>query len=138
MDLKHIQIRAGKANEAMLVKRAVDEYHKSSLAFVGAGRYTASDYTFKKFEKFLYESLRRLQRSGVKHLANLPERAFSDYIVGKANENIYKLDGLPDNPVLCTSKTHRCYHAVHAYTGIPCSAYSKSFIIYTYIYLFIP
>lgn len=26
----------------------------------------------------------------------------------------------------CTTKTHRCLHAVHAYTGIPCAAYSKS------------
>lgn len=25
----------------------------------------------------------------------------------------------------CTSKTHRCLHAAHAYTGIPCAAYSE-------------
>jgi len=25
----------------------------------------------------------------------------------------------------CTTKTHRCLHAAHAYTGIPCAAYSK-------------
>lgn len=25
----------------------------------------------------------------------------------------------------CTTRTHRCLHAAHAYTGIPCAAYSK-------------
>lgn len=125
MDLKRIQIRSSKANEAMLVKRAIDEYHKSSLVHVGAGKYTSTDYSYKSFEKFLYESLRKLQRTSAKHLADLPERSFPEFVVGKDNENLYRMDGLPDNPILCTSKTHRCYHAVHAYTGIPCSAYSK-------------
>lgn len=27
----------------------------------------------------------------------------------------------------CTTKSHRCLHATHAYTGIPCAAYSKLF-----------
>lgn len=126
MDLKRIQIRSSKAHEAVLVKRAIDEYHKSSLAYVGAGRYISNDFTYKSFEKFLYDSLRKLQRSSAKHLMNLPERAFPDF-EGKMND-VYKMDGLPDNPFLCTSKTHRCFHAVHAYTGIPCSAYSKNAI----------
>ena len=26
----------------------------------------------------------------------------------------------------CTHVTHRCHHAAHAYTGVPCAAYSKS------------
>jgi hypothetical protein len=121
MDLKRIQIRSSKANEAMLVKRAIEEYHRSSLVHVGAGRYSSNDYTFKSFEKFLYDTLRKLQRSGGHHLMNLPEKTFPDF----DNRNEYKMGGLPDNPILCTNKTHRCYHAVHAYTGIPCSAYSK-------------
>lgn len=122
MDLKRIQIRSSKAHEAVLVKRAIDEYHKSSLAYVGAGRYTGNEFTYKSFEKFLYDSLRKLQRSSAKHLINLPERAYPDF----DGNDVYKMDGLPDNPILCTSKTHRCFHAVHAYTGIPCSAYSKN------------
>lgn len=32
----------------------------------------------------------------------------------------------------CTTKTHRCLHAAHAYTGIPCAAYSE----YIYFCLF--
>lgn len=26
----------------------------------------------------------------------------------------------------CNHTTHRCHHAAHAYTGIPCAAYSES------------
>lgn len=35
------------------------------------------------------------------------------------------LENVPDNPLFCTHGTHRCIHATHAYTGIPCAAYSK-------------
>lgn len=30
-----------------------------------------------------------------------------------------------DKALYCTTKSHRCLHAAHAYTGIPCAAYSK-------------
>ncbi|VVC94844.1 unnamed protein product [Leptidea sinapis] len=109
-----------KANEAVLVKRAIDEYNKSSLAQVGLGAYSSIDYSFSSFEKFLYESLRKLQKSGKRHLSNLPEKPI-DFDYGESE--LYKMSSIPDNPCLCTSKTHRCFHAVHAYTGIPCSAY---------------
>lgn len=122
LELKRLQIRTSKANEAVLVKRAIDEYNKSSLSNVGLGPYNNPDYSFSSFEKFLYESLRKLQKSGKKLLDNLPERPINfDY----GESELYKMSAIPDNPCLCTSKTHRCYHAVHAYTGIPCSAYSK-------------
>lgn len=35
------------------------------------------------------------------------------------------LENVPDNPLFCTHGTHRCIHATHAYTGIPCAAYSQ-------------
>lgn len=107
LDLKRLQIRSGQSNEAVLVKRAIDAYHTSVAATVGAGRYIKKDYTYKSFEKFLYYSLRMLQRGTSEHLKGLPET--------------------PDNPLLCTQSTHRCLHATHAYTGIPCAAYSKFF-----------
>ena len=28
--------------------------------------------------------------------------------------------GLSDDPACCTHSTHRCHHATHAYTGLPC------------------
>ncbi|KAJ8874254.1 hypothetical protein PR048_025097 [Dryococelus australis] len=34
-------------------------------------------------------------------------------------------EDIPDNPVLCTHGTHRCHHAAHAYTGVPCAAYNE-------------
>nr|XP_023022451.1 ankyrin repeat domain-containing protein 12 isoform X1 [Leptinotarsa decemlineata] len=103
LELKRHQIRAGQHNEAVLVKRAVDTYHQSCASTVGAGRYIAEDYTFKSFEKFLYEALRKLQRNGADHLRGLPETQ--------------------SNPLLCTRSTNKCMHAVHAYTGVPCAAY---------------
>ncbi|KAJ8724028.1 hypothetical protein PYW07_008008 [Mythimna separata] len=120
LELKRLQIRTSKANEAVLVKRAIEEYNKSSLANVGLGPYNTPDYSFSSFEKFLYESLRKLQKSGKKHLDKLPEKPI-DFDYGESE--LYKMSAIPDNPCLCTSKTHRCFHAVHAYTGIPCSAY---------------
>ncbi|CAH1365692.1 unnamed protein product [Tenebrio molitor] len=103
LDLKRMQIRAGQHNEAILVKRAIDSYHQSCASTIGAGRYVPEDYSFRSFEKFLYLSLRKLQRNGADHLKGLPETAA--------------------NPLLCTQSTHRCMHATHAYTGIPCAAY---------------
>ncbi|XP_049878013.1 protein phosphatase 1 regulatory subunit 12A isoform X2 [Pectinophora gossypiella] len=120
LELKRLQIRTSKTNEAVLVKRAIEEYNKSSLASVGLGPYNNPDFSFSSFEKFLYESLRKLQKSGKKHLDNLPLKPF-DFDYGESE--LYKMSSIPDNPCLCTSKTHRCFHAVHAYTGIPCSAY---------------
>ncbi|XP_057658989.1 ankyrin repeat, PH and SEC7 domain containing protein secG isoform X2 [Diorhabda carinulata] len=100
LELKRHQIRAGQHNEAVLVKRAVEAYHKSCASTVGVGRYTTEDYTFKSFEKFLYEALRKLQKNGAEYMR-----------------------GLPANPLLCTKSTNRCMHAAHAYTGVPCAAY---------------
>ncbi|XP_066157611.1 inversin isoform X2 [Euwallacea fornicatus] len=105
LELKRSQIRAGQHNEAILVKRAIDHYNQSCSSTVGAGRYIAEDFTFKSFEKFLYDSLRKLQKIDVAYLKGLPD----------ASEHL--------NPLLCTQSTHRCMHATHAYTGIPCAAY---------------
>ncbi|XP_060536632.1 ankycorbin [Cylas formicarius] len=105
LELKRSQIRADQHNESVLVKRAIDQYNRSCASTVGAGRYVPHDFTFRSFEKFLYESLRKLQKIDVAHLRGLPESA----------ENV--------NPLLCTQSTHRCMHATHAYTGIPCAAY---------------
>lgn len=105
LDLKRLQIRSGQHNEAVLVKRAIETYHRSCASTVGAGRYTNEDFTFKGFEHFLYHALRKLQKNGSEHIKGLPET--------------------PNNPLFCTQSTHRCFHATHAYTGIPCAAYCK-------------
>ena len=47
----------------------------------------------------------------------------------KAYENAFKRSTLIDASD-CTHVTHRCHHAAHAYTGIPCSHKSKCFTRY--------
>lgn len=105
LDLKRLQIRSGQSNEAVLVKRAIETYNSSMAATVGGGRYSKKDFTYRGFEQFLYHSLRMLQKGASDSVKGLPEGS--------------------DHPLLCTQSTHRCMHATHAYTGIPCAAYSK-------------
>nr|CAH7738336.1 unnamed protein product [Callosobruchus chinensis] len=105
LELKRHQIRAGQHNESVLVKRAIDSYNQSCASTVGVGKYIPEDYSFKNFEKFLYEALRKLQKNGTEYMKGLP--------FGQQNAN----------PLLCTRSTNRCMHATHAYTGVPCAAY---------------
>ena len=53
MELKRLQIRAGRANEHILVKRLSDEYAKNIVNFVGLRKHDGP-FTFKEFEKYLY------------------------------------------------------------------------------------
>ena len=53
LELKRMQIRAGRANEQVLVKRLSDEYTKSIASLVGLKRHDGP-YTFKEFERYLY------------------------------------------------------------------------------------
>ncbi|RLU16886.1 hypothetical protein DMN91_010955 [Ooceraea biroi] len=87
MELKRLQIRHGRGNEHVLVKRQVEAFHRSGMSgpTLGVARYDRQ-LTFREFEAFLYEQLRRLQ-------------------------------GRPTTPDFCTEakqctrKTHRCHHA---------------------------
>lgn len=51
-ELKRLQIRAGKSDERVLVKRLVEEYGRTGL-FTGLNRYDGP-FSFKRFEKYLY------------------------------------------------------------------------------------
>lgn len=78
LELKSLQIRSSKVNEAILVKRAVDDYHKSVDALgyeTGATlkRYPHKEYTFKNFEVFLYETLKSIQKTGTYNFQNISE-----------------------------------------------------------------
>lgn len=78
LELKSLQIRSNKAHEAVVVKRAVDDYHKSTHALeyeVGTAlrKYPYREYTFKNFELFLYETLKGLQKNGTFNFQNLSE-----------------------------------------------------------------
>ncbi|KAM0731756.1 Ankyrin-2 [Formica fusca] len=99
MELKRLQIRHGRANEHVLVKRQVEAFNRSGMSgpILGVAKYD-QPLTFRQFEAFLYEQLRRLQ-------------------------------GRPTTPDFCTEakqctqKTHRCHHATSAYTSIPVYTY---------------
>ncbi|XP_037913121.1 ankycorbin isoform X2 [Hermetia illucens] len=122
LELKSLQIRSSKLNEAVLVKRAVDDYHKSCMALgVETGgslrRYPYTDYTFKNFEMFLYETLKSLQKSGSNNFQNIEE------VYQEAERRLSPDYNTYEKALQCTTKTHRCFHAAHAYTGIPCAAY---------------
>ncbi|KAK0182649.1 hypothetical protein PV327_000764 [Microctonus hyperodae] len=99
MELKRLQIRHGRANEQVLVKRQVEVFHKAGMTgpTLGVTKYD-QPYTFRHFETFLYEQLRRLQK----------RPATPDWCT---------------DPKHCTQKTHRCHHATSAYTSMPIYTY---------------
>ncbi|KAH8417879.1 hypothetical protein KR222_007557 [Zaprionus bogoriensis] len=122
LELKSLQIRSNKLNEAVLVKRAVDDYHKSCVLLGGETgtrlrRYNFSEYTFKNFELFLYETLKGLQKPGNNNFQNINE------VYEEAERRLSPDYNAYEKALQCTTKTHRCLHAAHAYTGIPCAAY---------------
>lgn len=76
LELKSLQIRSSKMNESVLVKRAVDDYHKSCIALGSETggrlrRYPFTEYTFKNFELFLYDTLKALQKPGTFNFENI-------------------------------------------------------------------
>ncbi|XP_046628056.1 ankyrin repeat domain-containing protein 35 [Neodiprion virginianus] len=99
MELKRLQIRNGRANEQVLVKRQVEAFHRAGTSgpTLGVAKYD-QPLTFRHFEAFLYEQLRRLQR----------RPATPDWCTGAKQ---------------CTQKTHRCHHATSAYTSLPVYTY---------------
>ncbi|XP_068155259.1 LOW QUALITY PROTEIN: uncharacterized protein [Drosophila tropicalis] len=122
LELKSLQIRSSKLNESVLVKRAVDDYHKSCVLLGGETgtrlrRYNFSEYTFKNFELFLYETLKGLQKPGTNNFQNINE------VYEEAERRLSPDYNAYEKALQCTTKTHRCLHAAHAYTGIPCAAY---------------
>ncbi|KAK1132572.1 hypothetical protein K0M31_013956 [Melipona bicolor] len=99
MELKRLQIRHGRANEQVLVKRLVDAFHKAGMSgpTLGVARYD-QPLTFRHFEAFLYDQLRKLQK----------RPATPDFCM-EAKQ--------------CIQKTHRCHHATSAYTSFPVYTY---------------
>ena len=54
-----MQIRAGRANEQLLVKRLSDKYSKEIQSTMGLKTHDGP-YTFKEFEKYLYSKCKVL------------------------------------------------------------------------------
>ncbi|XP_063232141.1 uncharacterized protein LOC134536319 [Bacillus rossius redtenbacheri] len=124
LELKRLQIRAGRANEQVLVKRLADEFAKTGVDF-GPKPYEGP-YNFRTFEKYLYDQLRLLQtadRGLVPRLRSSDDLEKLSSVLRKARFTNRLRGDPPDDPALCTHGTHRCHHAAHAYTGVPCAAY---------------
>ncbi|XP_065081642.1 ankyrin repeat domain-containing protein 12 [Ochlerotatus camptorhynchus] len=122
LELKSLQIRSTKVNESGLVKRAIDDYHKSTIELgyeTGSTlrRYPYSEYSFKNFELFLYDTLKSLQKRETYNFQNISE--VYDEAERRQSPDVSRYE----RALNCTTKTHRCLHATHAYTGIPCAAY---------------
>ncbi|XP_053669720.1 ankyrin repeat domain-containing protein 12 [Anopheles nili] len=122
LELKSLQIRSTKVNESVLVKRAVDDYHKSTIELgyeTGSTlkRYPYTEYSFRNFELFLYDTLKSLQKKETYNFQNISE------VYDEAERRLSPDVSRYERALNCTTKTHRCLHATHAYTGIPCAAY---------------
>ncbi|VVC29519.1 Hypothetical protein CINCED_3A023948 [Cinara cedri] len=128
-ELKRLQIRAGKSDERVLVKRLVEEYGRTGL-FTGLKRYDGP-FSFKRFEKYLYDQLLVLQKSLTDGKTVIPAVQPIDEVekltgaLRRINVGKTVLENPNDYCFLCTQTTNRCFHATHAYTGIPCAAYSE-------------
>ena len=67
--LKRSQIRSGRANEALLVKRLIEHFRNDSQdVLLGLDSYTGP-YTYKSYELYLYDQLRKLSQSNCAKLA---------------------------------------------------------------------
>ncbi|XP_021945182.2 ankycorbin isoform X3 [Folsomia candida] len=129
LELKRVQMRAGKANEQLLVKRLAENYKRAGFSV--NFRDFEGPFTFRNFEKYLYDQLRLLQNNR----KVLPRFAPSDDVARLSTAlkkmNSAKLPYLDDaersesvcDNIQCSHTTHRCHHAAHAYTGVPCVAY---------------
>ncbi|KAG7161806.1 Ankyrin-2-like 7, partial [Homarus americanus] len=126
LDLKRIQIRNTRANEHVMIKRMVETFQKEGnlLGLRGYG----GPYNFNSYEKYLYDQLRFLQSSqGVKIPAFRPTddvERLSRAIRRAERRELPEPLMTPRDASVCNHTTHRCHHAAHAYTGVPCAAYS--------------
>ncbi|XP_045118026.1 serine/threonine-protein phosphatase 6 regulatory ankyrin repeat subunit A-like isoform X7 [Portunus trituberculatus] len=129
LELKRAQIRNSRANEHVLIKRMVDVFHKEGM-LLGLRGYSGP-YNFNSYEKYLYDQLRFLQSSqGIKIPAFRPTDDVEKLSRAIRRAEIKELpDPLQNNmdAHTCNHTTHRCHHAAHAYTGIPCAAYTIKF-----------
>ncbi|XP_047736963.1 ankyrin repeat domain-containing protein 26 [Hyalella azteca] len=140
LELKRQQIRNTKVNESVLIKRMSDANNRDST-MLGLRGY-AGPMTFQSYEKYLYEQLKFLQNSQgekipqfkpmddvekLNRVLHRTEIAESKRVVGGGQSNNIAPadddDATQSDPRSCSRRTHRCHHAAHAYTGVPCAAY---------------
>ncbi|CAG7689958.1 unnamed protein product [Allacma fusca] len=115
-----------RTTEQIIVKRLVESNRRAGLHH--HFRDFDSHFTFRNYEKYLYDQLKLLQ-AGNKKLQ--PRFAPSDDIekLASALKSFNKTtfpyihNTTDENSNACAHTTHKCHHAAHAYTGVPCAAY---------------
>ncbi|KAF2367865.1 Ankyrin repeat-containing domain [Trinorchestia longiramus] len=133
LELKRQQIRNRKVNESGLIKRMSDANNRDST-MLGLRGY-AGPMNFQSYEKHLYDQLKFLQSSQIETAPQFKpmddidklNRALHRTEISEskqdAGSNSTAEDDVPSDPRQCNRRTHRCHHAAHAYTGIPCAAF---------------
>ncbi|XP_065350410.1 protein phosphatase 1 regulatory subunit 12B [Cloeon dipterum] len=117
LELKKMQLRTGRGNESVIVKRAVDEYRKAGL-IVGLRQYDGP-YSFRAFEQYLYDQLKLLQNSSdARIIARLKPTDDVSSLAAALRLSVPR-----HSPAFCTVSTHRCHHATDAYTNVPVANY---------------
>ncbi|CAG2159100.1 unnamed protein product [Oppiella nova] len=87
-DLKRFQIRSGRSNEILMVKRLIDKFRKDVKA-PGMSDFSGS-YTYKNYEYYLYDQLRKLSTSNQGKVALLNRSMSHENIqlIRNSNESI--------------------------------------------------
>ena len=93
----------------------------------------------QKSEDELDRLTNALKRHGIECTSNL-RHAYSAYAnkTATSSKRLFRghsshstgsgsSQGISDDPACCTHSTHRCHHAAHAYTGLPCHTESRKF-----------
>lgn len=86
-------------------------------------RFVPNPYGWQKKYFFLQKSLFRIKTKT--WITMQIEFSINFILLSQAERRLSPDFSRCDKALYCTTKSHRCLHAAHAYTGIPCAAYSK-------------
>ena len=118
--MKKFQIRVGRSNEAVLVKRLAERYNKNLDRLVGLHIFKG-DFTFSCFENHLYRELNRIQTATAEYIPRIKYSDDMDTIRNLLLQEDIDIQDLnlgndvSENPKLCTKSTIACAHSSNAY-----------------------
>ena len=122
--MKKFQIRVGRSNEAVLVKRLAERYNKNLDRLVGLQVFKG-DFTFTCFENHLYKELNRIQTATAEYI---PRIKYSDdmdtvqKLLLQEDIDIQDLNlgnDVSEYPKMCTNSTISGTHSSSVYKPHP-------------------
>ena len=120
LEMKKYQIRVGRSNEAVLVKRLAERFNKNLDRLVGLHVFKG-DFTFTSFENHLYKELNRIQTATAEYI---PRIKYSDdmdtvrKLLLQEDIDIQDLNlgnNIFDNPKMFSNSTENCKHSSSAF-----------------------